>query len=160
MQMPGLLHPRSRSAGEKAASALSGGSSGGVRERAVDPHLENALGGAHRIGEGCGVDDIVGIEKNQIGGESLADKAPPLELETLCGHAGHFKNGLGERDQFFFAAVAAEYARKSSPQAGMRARIVGKPVGADHRGWMGENSPHVLFRDAVIDGPGGLEAWS
>ena len=65
---------------------------------------------------------------------------------------------LGEREDALIPAVVPKDTRKGPPQTRVRPGVVGQSVGADHGCRMLQDAAHILFRHAVVDRAGRLQA--
>src|ERR1700742_2272071 len=96
-----------------------------IGEAAVHPDALDADRWTERILKSSGVDDLLRIEEYEIGVVSLMNQSTLCDAESLRGHAGHLVDSFGKREQFFFTAVATKHPGECSPEARMRARIIG-----------------------------------
>src|SRR5215469_18400733 len=110
-----LLNPCCFAARQKATAAFSGSSSIRVGENAIHPYTGNALSGTYWVSECGSVDNLLRIEKYEIGKITLANQAALCQPEALSRHSRHLMNGFGQRKQFFFAAVASQDTGECSP---------------------------------------------
>ena len=56
-----------------------------IRENAIYPHAHDSLGRTHRILECSSIDNLFGIEENEIGGISFADQTALREPNRCAG---------------------------------------------------------------------------
>src|SRR4051812_3800168 len=94
-----------------------------VHEDGADP-----FGGADRALIGRGVLDLLRIEQDQIGRESLPQKPPVGEPESRSGEAGHLVNRVLKAKQPDVAYIMPEDAGEGTPEPGMGMLIVRQSV--------------------------------
>ena len=114
------------------------------------------IGNGRLIGGRLG--DGVGIKQGQVGVGAFLQHAPVLEAKVLRRQPGHLVDGFFQRKQTERAAVVAQYARKTAPQARMGRRIVRQAVGADHGFVKLQDALHIGFVHAEINRAGRIQA--
>ena len=75
---------------------------------------------------------VSGSKQHQVGVAAFADLPSSRQSEALRRQAGHFVDCLRQREDTLLPAVVTQHARKRSPEARVRTRVVGQAIRADH----------------------------
>src|SRR5258708_12458457 len=109
----------------------------------MQQYVIHCMGKLIRIVEGREIAHGRGIEDNNVGTNSGFENSAVGKAQTLGWQGGHLADSVFERQNFFFANIFAQYARKGS-------------IGARVRMLLAKNALGRSSRRVVVDGDPGL----
>src|ERR1700677_1377640 len=114
------------------------------RKHAVDPDAVNSDARSCGVIPRSSVAYRCRIEEHEVCGVALADETSIVQTDGVGRQASHLMHGRWQVEDLLLAAKVAKYAGESTPQPGVRTRIVRQTVAAHHHRGMLQHSLHIV----------------